>query len=949
MFRGSIVARQLVLAVLICSRPAAADVVDVVSNAEVRSLASGGDPAGGSDVTHDLGANLPTYRDDLEVLPTQGPRRARARSSIDARVDTATDGIAIRATGRTDIAAETNFEEPFVGAGGNVAFSISFTLSEASSFTFSATASVATSGREESSETEITLECECEEEGPACQSFELEIGAEDSPDRSLTANGGRSGTFGPGNCGLFAGTFSSLGTVNQTSRTSFSVNFSAGTITEPRDADAFTWIGGAEGIFGDAENWEPQQVPTFVAGDRSDTAIFDGGPDTTVDFADVAAATATRSAALGADPRSTSRSVGNLIVRNKRRVLSAPLLLVQGTRRDILSLEVTSRGELAVLGGGTLDVQDALLGRRKTGTLVVGDLSSLFTNDFFFVGSREIGGGDGVFRIDAGGLAHSFGANPVNIGSKKGSTASVRGAEAEWLVDPPLRIGGFSSQKLRGTLEVRDGGHVDTKNGAEISLAGLAIVAGVAGNVPATWSANEILVGDGELQVLPGGVVTTGKLTVGSLDEEATVFTGRGLLVIDGGKVVASDVTVGGPDGSAGLLQIGGPRGVGGELEVDGDIVVASGDFTIQPLLLEQGPVRSDTVAVTNGRLRLSRGRMFTDVEAAIGVAGGGRAELDVAVWSVLETFGVGADDLSGTGTLRLRFGTVRAGSILIGRFGRVESGGGDSSIEATSASPFFGDGVIHNRGLIRAGIRLVGTLDMGPDGVIEAVADGPAGGAEGSSARTATMAGADARAGRAAPAPAFPSTPLVVSGDATLAGRLVLQFRNGFAPKAGDRFDVLSVAGSVAGTFAAVEIQGVDPVSTSFQSTLQNGALTMTSLTDAVAFAPVALKAPKKVKETKKSAKITVQRKAKAATPLVIQYALGGTAESGIDYASLPGTVEIPAGKKSALILLRPLDDALAEGSKTVEVRLLPGAGYSLPTTDVVTIELQDNDLKKK
>jgi hypothetical protein len=948
MARRPLLATLVALAVLIPTRSAVADVVDVQSAASVRSLAGGGDPAGGSDVTHDLGANLPAYADDLEVEPTKGERRARARSTLDVRVGAATDGITIRASGRTDIAAETNFDENFVGAGGNAGFFVSFALTEPASLSFSASGSVATAGQGESSESEITLSCSCDGESPDCQSFEIDVDAEDSPDRPPTASGGRNGKFGPGSCSLSGGTFSSLGTENQTSRTSFTVTLSAATISEPQDADEFTWIGGADGAFGAAENWDPSRVPTFVAGDRSDTAIFDGGPDTNVEFTDVPTlTTGAARASTSAGPRAVARSVGNLLVRNKRRVFSGPFLLVKGTRRDLFSLEIDNRGELALLGGGSLDVQSAIVGRRRSGTLTVGDLGSLFTNDFFFVGSHEVGGGDGVFRVDAGGLAHSFGQNPVGIGSKNGSSASVRGAGAEWLVDPPLRIGGFSSQKLRGTLEVRDGGHVDTKNGADVSLAGLAIVGGLAGTDSASWTADQILVGDGELDVLPGGVVSAGKVTVGSLDAEATVFTGRGLLVVDGGHLVATDVSVGGPDRAPGLLQIGGPRGIGGQLDVDGDIVVSSGDFVIQAIPQTDEPPSSENLAVTNGRLRILGGRLDTFADAAVGVGGGGRAELDVGLWNVLGTLGIGADDLSGTGVLRLlNGGTVVAGSILIGRFGRVEAGGGDALLKATTEDDFDGDGVIHNRGLIRAGIELIGTLEMGPDGVIEAVADGPAGTGQESAARDTTGVVASARAAKG---PALPSVPLVVTGDATLGGTLVLEFRNGFAPKAGDRFDVLRATGGVTGDFAGVQIRGVDPASASFQGAVQNGALTMTSLTDAVAFPVVTLKAPKKVKETKKSVKITVQRQAKAATPLVVGYALGGTAENGIDYAALPGSVEIPAGKKVGIIQLQPLDDVLAEGSKTIEVRLLPGAGYSLPTAETVVIELQDNDVKKK
>ena len=44
-------------------------------------------------------------------------------------------------------------------------------------------------------------------------------------------------------------------------------------------------------------------------------------------------------------------------------------------------------------------------------------------------------------------------------------------------------------------------------------------------------------------------------------------------------------------------------------------------------------------------------------------------------------------------------------------------------------------------------------------------------------------------------------------------------------------------------------------------------------------------------------------------------------------------------------MILLRPLDDLLVEGSKTIEIPLLPGDGYSLPVVDKASIELVDDD----
>ncbi|MCL4178372.1 MAG: hypothetical protein KJ072_11610 [Verrucomicrobia bacterium] len=66
-----------------------------------------------------------------------------------------------------------------------------------------------------------------------------------------------------------------------------------------------------------------------------------------------------------------------------------------------------------------------------------------------------------------------------------------------------------------------------------------------------------------------------------------------------------------------------------------------------------------------------------------------------------------------------------------------------------------------------------------------------------------------------------------------------------------------------------------------------------------------------------------TVQRRGDLTQPLLVSYLLGGTAENGSDYQSLPGTVEFPADTATATIEILPLMDNLVEGVETVIVRL--------------------------
>ena len=70
-----------------------------------------------------------------------------------------------------------------------------------------------------------------------------------------------------------------------------------------------------------------------------------------------------------------------------------------------------------------------------------------------------------------------------------------------------------------------------------------------------------------------------------------------------------------------------------------------------------------------------------------------------------------------------------------------------------------------------------------------------------------------------------------------------------------------------------------------------------------------------------------------------------GGAA--GKDYQALGGKVTIPAGKSSATIKLRLLKDGVADGDKTLKLRLLSSAKkvYTLGTATTVKVRVVDVD----
>jgi hypothetical protein len=170
-----------------------------------------------------------------------------------------------------------------------------------------------------------------------------------------------------------------------------------------------------------------------------------------------------------------------------------------------------------------------------------------------------------------------------------------------------------------------------------------------------------------------------------------------------------------------------------------------------------------------------------------------------------------------------------------------------------------------------------------------------------------------------------------------------VLQFSNGVAPDAGDSFEVLNVAGAVAGAFQGVEVRGLrDP---SFAEDLAGGKLTLTSLTDAEPLPTVSLKAKPLVKEAKarKGLKVKFVRKGDTSEALQVAYAVAGTARNGVDYEELLGVIEIPARKKSAELVVRPLRDVSPEEDETIELEVLPGASYTASLASTARIVLGD------
>src|SRR2546429_64577 len=89
-----------------------------------------------------------------------------------------------------------------------------------------------------------------------------------------------------------------------------------------------------------------------------------------------------------------------------------------------------------------------------------------------------------------------------------------------------------------------------------------------------------------------------------------------------------------------------------------------------------------------------------------------------------------------------------------------------------------------------------------------------------------------------------------------------------------------------------------------------------------------------------------TVSRSGSTALALTVYYTLAGTAQNGVDYQTLPGSVRIPAGASSATVTVTPIDDNRIEGDETVVLTPSSSPGYTAGSPGSATIVIHDNDL---
>src|ERR1041385_7309186 len=93
-----------------------------------------------------------------------------------------------------------------------------------------------------------------------------------------------------------------------------------------------------------------------------------------------------------------------------------------------------------------------------------------------------------------------------------------------------------------------------------------------------------------------------------------------------------------------------------------------------------------------------------------------------------------------------------------------------------------------------------------------------------------------------------------------------------------------------------------------------------------------------------------TLHRDGPTNAALSVYCILDGTASNGVDYATIPNYIPVPAGVREVPIPVNPIDDTNCEGTEFVILRLvpsptLPPVNYAIGYPSNATVYILDND----
>jgi probable HAF family extracellular repeat protein/T5SS/PEP-CTERM-associated repeat protein len=560
---------------------------------------------------------------------------------------------------------------------------------------------------------------------------------------------------------------------------------------------AYYWDNPSGGAWYTATNWDPQGIPG-----EGDTTIFELAGEYTVD---------------AAPPPAAASATANQ--------LSSARLVVTGTATvnfNNLDLNLTydspAEPSLVVSGGGTANINSgaATFSHAIVGGLAPDDPNNpptarlqIFNRGTSLTGSGRLAIGDeGVGDLFVANGGHLTSAE-ARLGGAQPGSAAVGGDGSLWQTGN-IAIG----YGVSGTLTIENGGRVDS-NAAVVGFGASTHTSEVKVDFDALspgpvslWAVEDNLTigpsGAGLVDVANGGQLAVNQ-NVSILDGMLKVM---GHTATDAASLleVLGSVSVGGPNTGVLYLDDGARGNVHGDLSVGQDgigHVYVAGGMDVASRLEVKDP--------TWGTCLIGRefpGRVIVTGYAALHC----------------RNIQLGLAGTGGAGRINLDGGYVSAGEIV--RVGQAGSGGGRIEME-NSATIVAGEGmyIAPNGAVAGAGYIYLGTIGLLNEGTLSPgvnVTVVPLANPAQQRARNQPLPGTMSITGTLTISPtgrlAIPvagSNPgqygrLAVAGAAHLDGVLVLDFQNGYAPRAGATFTFLTATGGITGAFDRVEVTGL-------------------------------------------------------------------------------------------------------------------------------------------
>ncbi len=550
-----------------------------------------------------------------------------------------------------------------------------------------------------------------------------------------------------------------------------------------------------------------------------------------------------------------------------------------------LGNESTSQGTATMRGSLlSLPAGDALLeiGTSGAGSLFLADGTTV---DMPGATSRVVvgggAGGGGILEIINPATVFAARLATLEMAQGDGSTASVEVRDGAIALFESIVMGKGGDTAATGPaarLSVTNGAVLAVDNTASDLASALAGELGV------------FVLGNSELVVADGALLATPTLLIDRYTNASGAAAGRMRVTAGPGAppnttVVTNNLVVGR------ISAPGDPAGSGGTLELDGDVALSTGRLAVagagrirvdRAASLESGdasvgslsgiPAGAPTVEVVHGAWNtdsliiggapnlsaevkvhaqgtLNAGLLAVNVNGILhssgtlgqgdGVAAvaGGSVTLDGGEWRT-SVASVVADSSGKSGDVEIRGGAWFSDTVFVG-------GGAASALPsmvnvhagaklAANELHVLANGLVKGHGELDVGLvtvdengvlspgtspgtlRVTGDLRIAPGGTLEIEIGGRLAGSQ--------------------------HDQLIVDGNLDIQGLLVLAFIDGFAPVAGDEFDILRTAGVTTAQFGALEVRGLE-AGWEFDFAASGSGLRLTSRVDGVALpAPVPL-----------------------------------------------------------------------------------------------------------